>query len=641
MGLPRILVVEDEQIVAASLRKRLESLGYEVPALASGGLEAIQQAEALRPDLVLMDIRLDGEEMDGVEAAAIIRQRFRIPVVYLTAYSNREILERVKCTEPYGYILKPYEERELHVVLEMALYKHRMEQQYHSRERWLSAVVNSIGDGVVTTDAEGRITFLNPVAEKLTGWTTDAARNRPLEDIVNLVDEEDGHPVPSPLRTAIEQHRNVPLGAHILLLSKDSVKLPINDCASPITDTDGTLLGGVMVFRDITHSQRLEEQLRQAQKLEAVGRLAGGVAHDFNNLLTVINGYCGILMSGMNGPDTSRMMLEQIHKAGDRAAALTQQLLAYSRKQILQPREFCLNELLAGMRQFLNPLIREDIALVTTLDSQPCRVKADPHQIEHVIMNLAVNARDAMPLGGRLAIATQHVELGESFQNEFPEVRLGPYVQLTVTDTGVGMNQETLEHAFEPFFTTKEPGQGTGLGLAMVYGIVKQSGGHIQVTSQPGQGTCFQIFLPRLRAEPVQTTPLVGTPGLASGSESILLVEDETAVRIFLEVVLQEAGYHVLVAANGEQALELSARQATPIDLLVTDVVMPGLSGGQVAEALRASRPDIRVLFLSGHTEDALVHHGVRNAKAAFLQKPFTAEAITRKIRNVLDGTRV
>lgn len=392
---------------------------------------------------------------------------------------------------------------------------------------------------------------------------------------------------------------------------------------------------------EIQNRNRIEEQLRQAQKLEAVGRLAGGVAHDFNNLLTVSNGYCDILMSGMNDPDTSRVMLEQIHRAGDRAAALTQQLLAYSRKQILQPREFCLSELVRGMEKFLIPLIREDIKFITTLDPQPCRVKADPHQIEQVLMNLAVNARDAMPRGGRLTIATQHVELGESFQSEFPEVRIGPYVQLTVTDNGVGMDQETLEHVFEPFFTTKELGQGTGLGLAMVYGIVKQSGGHIQVTSKPGQGTCFQIFLPRLRTEAVQLTPTVGTSSLVSGLETILLVEDEEAVRTFLEVVLREAGYHVLAAANGESALELSARYSAPIDMLVTDVVMPGISGGQVAEALRGSRPEMRVLFLSGHTEDALVHHGVRNAKAAFLQKPFTAAAITRKIRNVLDDVKV
>lgn len=392
---------------------------------------------------------------------------------------------------------------------------------------------------------------------------------------------------------------------------------------------------------EIQNRNRIEDQLRQAQKLEAVGRLAGGVAHDFNNLLTVSNGYCDILMSGMNDPDSTRVMLEQIHRAGDRAAALTQQLLAYSRKQILQPREFCLSELVRGMEKFLIPLIREDIKFITTLDPQPCRVKADPHQIEQVLMNLAVNARDAMPRGGRLTIATQHVELGESFQSEFPEVRIGPYVQLTVTDNGVGMDQETLEHVFEPFFTTKEPGQGTGLGLAMVYGIVKQSGGHIQVTSKPGQGTCFQIFLPRLRTEAVQLTPTVGTPGLVSGLETILLVEDDEAVRVFVEVVLREAGYHVLVAANGESALELSARHSAPIDMLVTDVVMPGISGGQVAEALRGSRPEMRVLFLSGHTEDALVHHGVRNAKAAFLQKPFTAAAITRKIRNVLDDVKV
>jgi PAS domain S-box-containing protein len=756
----RLLVVENERIVALSLRRQLEALGYEVAGQAVSGDEAIRLAGQLRPHLVLMDVRLEGA-MDGVEASAIIRERFHLPVVYLTSYSNREVLERAKLTEPFGYVLKPYEERELHVVIEMALYRHRMERRLQERERWFAATLKSIGDGVIATDEQGRVTYVNPVAERLTGWGRGDAEGRSLEEVLTLVDERSREPIRAPLWQAMRERTNVPLANHTLLIGRDHSERVIDDSASPIMDNDGVALGGVMVFRDvtqqkaaekavaklaaivssscdaitgmtleqtifswnpgaealygyaaheavgqpmalvvppdrreelqwlgarvragepvpafetvrrrndghdvevmlsaspirdtggqvigaaviardITQTKRLEESFRQAQKMEAVGRLAGGVAHDFNNLLTVINGYSSVLLGILHDHDKAKGMVEQIKKCGERAASLTQQLLAYSRKQILQPRELDLNALVSGIDKLLGRLIGEDVELLTLPSARPCRVRADPGQLEQVLMNLAVNARDAMPQGGRLTIQTEHVDLDETYAEQCAEVRPGPYVLLAVSDTGVGMDRTILARIFEPFFTTKEPGRGTGMGLATVYGVVKQSGGHVRVYSEPGHGTTFKIYVPRLPAERDETLPAPTAAELPRGSETILLVEDEEAVRSLAQYLLERAGYKVLTASNGAEALEVRARHSGRVDLLVTDVVMPKMGGQQLAAALRALQSDVRVLYVSGYTEDALLRDGFLEPRTAFLQKPFTLAGLTQKVRDVLDET--
>ncbi|MDE3019483.1 MAG: CHASE3 domain-containing protein, partial [Nitrospirota bacterium] len=378
-----------------------------------------------------------------------------------------------------------------------------------------------------------------------------------------------------------------------------------------------------------------EANLRQSQKMEAVGRLAGGIAHDFNNLLTVITGYSEVLLKKPDMSDRQRKYVEQIKQAGNRAAALTSQLLAFSRRQVLQPKVLDLNESITAISAMLQRLIGEDIRLTLAL-GQIGAVTADPGQIDQVLLNLAANARDAMPQGGTLTIETAPVELDENYASRHPGAQAGPHVMLAASDTGCGMDSETLAHIYEPFFTTKEPGKGTGLGLSTVYGIVKQSGGSIWVYSEPGLGTTFKVYLPRVAPCVPDRVEAASIEHSHFGTEAILLVEDEAAVRSLIRSVLAERGYLVLEAASPEEALTIGASYRSQIHLLVTDVVMPGGSGKHVAEQLTRQRPDLKVLYMSGYTDSTIVHHGVLDSGLAFLQKPFTPDALTRKVRKVL-----
>jgi nitrogen-specific signal transduction histidine kinase/ActR/RegA family two-component response regulator len=388
----------------------------------------------------------------------------------------------------------------------------------------------------------------------------------------------------------------------------------------------------------VSKRRQLEAQLRQAQKMEAIGRLAGGIAHDFNNLLTAIRGFTDLVRRDLPEGDVHRADLDQVVLAADRATELARQLLAFSRRQVLQPKVVDPAGIVDGIAPMLRRLLGEHIEFVTHAAPGLGLIRVDPSQLEQVIVNLALNARDAMPDGGQLTIETANVELDAAYASTHAEVTPGPFVLLAVSDTGSGMALETQGHAFEPFFTTKEPGKGTGMGLATVFGIVKQSGGSIYLYSEPGHGTTFRIYLPRVDEAPV---PAAGEPvevrPAPSGTETILLVEDEPAVRAFAERVLAEQGYTVLSAADALAALALAAAHAGQIELLVTDVIMPGLQGHQLAERLAAERPDLRVLYVSGFTESSVIHQGVLGADVAFLPKPFSAEALGRAVRQALD----
>ena len=393
----------------------------------------------------------------------------------------------------------------------------------------------------------------------------------------------------------------------------------------------------IAFFKDITERKFLEQQLRQAQKMEAVGRLSGGIAHDFNNLLGVIIGYSELLGERVVEHASLRKNVEEIKKAGHRAADLTRQLLAFSRQQVLDPKVLDLNAIVAGLEKMLRPLIGEDIELSTALDPALGHVKADQGQIEQVIMNLVINGRDAMPEGGKLMIETGNVELDNDYARRHPPVLPGSYALLAVTDTGIGMDAKTQAHIFDPFFTTKEMGKGTGLGLATVYGVVKQSGGYIWVYSEPGKGTTFKTYLPLVEESPEPAGLGAARAKPSRGSETILLVEDEESLRVMTRTLLVQSGYHVLDADSGAQALEIAHRHEETIHLLLTDVVLPGMRGRELAERMVLFRPDLRVLLMSGYTDHAIAAQGVLDVGTFFLQKPFTRDALTREVRKVLD----
>jgi len=406
----------------------------------------------------------------------------------------------------------------------------------------------------------------------------------------------------------------------------------------PFRDQDGDIVGLLGISRDITEHKMLEQGLRQSQRMEAVGRLAGGVAHDFNNLLTVIMGYSQILGQGLTAGSKLHDATTQIGSAAERAAGIARQLLAFSRKQMLAPRIIDLNELMLSLDSMLRRLIAEDIEILTVPAPDLGRVRADPGQIEQVLMNLALNARDAMPNGGKLTLETSNVDLDDAYAREHPPVELGRYVMLAVSDTGLGMSPETQAHIFEPFFTTKELGKGTGLGLSTVYGIVKQSGGYIWFYSEPGQGTAFKVYLPRVD-QPVEKLGLEKSPlPVQRGTETVLLVEDDSQLRELASSVLAQCGYKVSAAGGGDEALALCTAKPGDIKLLITDVVMRGMNGRQLAEKVLRISPQVKVLYISGYTTNAIVHHGVLDAGLWFLPKPFSLAALVAKVREVLDS---
>jgi PAS domain S-box-containing protein len=512
--------------------------------------------------------------------------------------------------------------------------KRRAEKRLRENEARLAGIVNSAMDGIITIDDNHDIVLFNPAAEKILGCPATEAIGLSINRFIPRPFRAEHPPGLWESANLGTESGSTHSFAELTALRADGEEFPIEASISQIEVSRKKLF--TVILRDITERKQLEEQFRQSQKMEAIGRLAGGVAHDFNNLLTAIIGYCQLIQDGLDEQSPLRHGISEIEKAGQRAAALTSQLLAFSRKQVLQPKVLDLNDVISGIDKMLRRLIGEDIELVSVMHPGLGYTRADPGQIELIILNLAVNSRDAMPRGGRITIGTANTELDEAYARSHPDVLPGKYVMLSVSDTGDGLDAETLSHIFEPFFTTKEPGKGTGLGLSTVFGIVKQSGGHISVHSEPGDGATFKVYLPWVdeAATPAEVGPSVS--GLPTGSETILLVEDDTMVRQFARVSLETYGYKVLEASDADAALRVS-KEVESIDLMLTDMIMPGLTGRKLSEQLAPRRPEMRVLFMSGYTDRATGHHDVSEPETPFLQKPFTPETLARKVREVLD----
>jgi PAS domain S-box-containing protein len=640
----RVLFVGESEDDRRVLQEELRHADYEL------SIERVQTQEMMAAALGRQswEIVLADDAIPGFSAAAILdllpRVKSDLPIILLSKNPQQDsALTAVRAG--FHDFLTTQELRRLLPAVERELRAAAIRQEQKQSQQRYEALVNSI-DGIVwEADPQAlQFTFVSKQAERLLGYSSadwlaqagfwknhvhpedreralalslKASQERQTQDFEYRMQTADGHWVW--LRTMVS-------------VSQDQDR-------SQVPKLQGVMLD-ITRRRQAEEALRLsEEQFRQSQKMEAIGRMAGGIAHDFNNLLTAITGYSELTLSGQKLDDRVRGNLEEIRKAAGRAAGLTQQLLAFSRRQVLRPVVLDLNTLLSNVHKMLRRLIGEDVELVTMLGTDLGRVKADPGQLEQVVMNLVVNARDAMPDGGKLTLKTANVELDDDYARAHVPTRPGSYVMLAIADTGVGMDSETLARIFEPFFTTKEQGKGTGLGLSTVYGIVKQSDGFIWAYSEPGRGTSFKIYLPRVEGDVVPALEVVPTPvELPHGVETVLLVEDEEAVRNLVRTILQEYGYTVLEAYHGAEALRVAIRHEGPIHLLLTDVVMPLMSGRQLADKLAPLRPDMKVIYMSGYTDHTIVHHGILEPGTTFLQKPFTPGALISKLREVLDS---
>jgi len=765
MSNARILIVEDEGIVAEDIKQVLIKLGYQVVGTVAEGNKAVELVKESTPDLVLMDIVLKGEKT-GIEVAQEIFT-LNVPVIYLTAYADEATIDKAKMTAPFGFILKPFEEQELKSTIEMALYKHKMELRLREKELWFSTTLMSIGDGVIATDRNNRVIFMNSVAEKLTGWLQKDAVGKPLESIFKLIDEKTGNDTQLSIDTVLQNGEVQGLPSDTILVSRDGTKIPIDDSIAPIKDKILGITGAVVVFhdiverklveraleesaaryrnlfeeshdaiyittrngnfvlvnqsalklfhytkeeivklnikdlfvkeevwedfkaqiekkgsvkdfevefynkergiiyciltaslrrdnegelhgyqgiiRDVTDKKRSElerekikAQLMQAQKMEAIGVLAGGVAHDFNNLLTIIQGNIDLALMRIDKESEVYNDLVAAQDASMRAADLTSQLLLFSRKQPMRFVKENLNQIIEDMLKMLHRLIGEDISIKTDLANNLLKAKIDRGSIEQLIMNLAVNARDAMPNGGEIRIKTCNAD------DEDVPIRDGKrskFVMLSFSDTGNGIDDEVIEHIFDPFFTTKGPGKGTGLGLSVVYGIVQQHGGWINVDSEEGKGTIFTIFIP-VASENTEDLGIDKTDreNMQGHGERILVIEDESGVKEFVGAVLKKYGYTVFKASNLGEAQAHFQNKKEHFDLVLCDVVLPDGNGLNLLEEKYFNELKIPIIFCSGYTGEKSRWETIRDKGIPFLQKPFSVNELLLKIRDTLSG---
>lgn len=616
-----ILIVEDEYIVARDIAARVERQGYKVAEIVASGEDAVTQAGVTRPDLVLMDIKLAGP-MDGVEAAEKIRASLDIPVVFLTAFADEPTLNRAKVTDAFGYLLKPFEERELHITIEMALYKHDVERRMRDNERWLATTLRSIGDGVVSTDARGCITFMNPVAETLTGWPGDTAIGLPVDTVL----------------------RRSPGGD--ALVARDGRHCPIEETVAPLRDERGEVAGSVIVFRDVTDRNRLEEQLRQSQKMESIGTLASGIAHDFNNILNGVLGFTGQLKKYSSDPEKVARYTQTIEQSATRGAELCSRILSFARKSSREQIPTDIGAVVSEVVNVCRETFPRTIGLSFSAEEGLHPVLGDRGELYQVLLNLCVNARDAVLSrhsdgGGNVRVEARNSVVDSDLPSASRLRHGDACVELRVSDTGTGMPAEVREKIFDPFFTTKSRGQGTGLGLSMVYSIVQNHGGVLAFESEEGVGTTFRVIFPasdRPMEAPARVAPETQVISASGKDELVLIVDDEPTMLDLAKELLQENGYAVITASNGREGIEAMRRHADDVRLVLLDLMMPEIDGVVALREMRKIRGDIRALFCTGYMPEDVRHRLPTEEHHNILQKPFDPRRLVSMVRSRLDG---
>jgi PAS domain S-box-containing protein len=763
-----ILVVEDENIVAKDLVNRLKHLGYTVITTVATGEEAVRAASLTPPDLVMMDIMLRGN-MDGIEAARRILARFDIPVVYLTAYADEKTLARAKVTEAFGYLLKPFEERELHITIEMALYKHQMERKLRESEQWLSAILQSVADAVIATDTRGRIRFLNPIAADLSGWSQSEAVGRPLLEVFRAGDEQARERIARAVREPAVERGDAGLVTRTTLIASDGREIPVDESLAPIRDAAGDTTGVVLVFRDvterrqseealrqsesqlagivgtamdaivtvdeerrillfnsaaekmfrcaaaeaigqvieqfiptrfrdlhhehmrafarttvsrrsmgelgivygvrrggeefpaeasisqieigggkfltvilrdITERKKMEEQLRQAQKMESIGTLASSIAHDFNNVLNNVLGFAAQLKKYIHDETKVRKYIETIEKSAMRGAELSSQLLSFARtgRRASVPTNLyqIVGEVIASCRETFPATVKLESRVAPDL----LPTMGDHGGLYQVLLNLCLNARDAIcarPDGaGVLSIEARNAVIGKDVSSHLFAAPGSRCVELKVSDTGLGIPEEIRDKIFDPFFTTKDRGRGTGLGLSIVYNIVRSHQGAVTLESAPGAGSTFKVFLPALQEEPTGSPRLERPASEGTKKQSVLLVDDEPAMQELGRELLEDDGYQVTIAANGLEALEIYKEHHATIDLVVLDLVMPGMDGGQIYAEMKTINKDLKAFFCTGFISDQIVSDLLHEEKLHAVSKPFRPDEFLKTVRSVL-----
>jgi len=623
----RIVIVEDEGITLEYIKHTINTLGCEAIGDAITGKEAIEKAARLQPDLVLMDIHLKGK-MDGIEAASYIQDKLNIPVIYLTAYSDDKTLQRAKFTNPYGYLLKPLNTSELKIAIEIVLFKHQIRKQLIESEKKYRSIFENSLDSIFVLSEDGKFEDINEAGLEFFGY--------PKKELNSFFSERlFSNPLEIKTLKAILKEQAFVKGYEIHITRKNGKPSIGLLSAVVIKDEKGKNAGFQGIIKDITKEKTMEAQLLQASKMESIGRLAGGIAHDFNNLLTIINGYTEALIMRVK-VEKIKNELNIIAKAGEKAAHLVSQILAYSRKQPIQPIKLNINENIKELEKMFKRILRENITLKIKLAPTIQPIYIDSSQFEQIVMNLIINARDAMPLGGTLTIETKNSYIDYNMVNSHPFLKTGDFVELIISDTGIGMDHTTLENIFEPFFTTKPENQGTGLGLATVYGIIKQNNGFILVSSKPRQGTTFMVYFPiytplKKLSQDTNSKEKASFPPL-----SVLIVEDEWGLRKLLEGIFQSLGFKTLKAENGTEAVKVAKHCPGKIDLLFTDIIMPGIPVPKMIENIKERYPYIKVLYSSGYPGEIFEKVGLESNQKHFLKKPFTKKVLIEKLNMIL-----